>query len=1535
MDHFLDDIEKGKRLRSGFTVATPASSSGTSPVSPRREPRYVKSHETLSASTSSPTALSPPSAGGGGLRSIFNFFAKGGDGYFIAEELILEEPNQQQQQGLLGRRRGPSTSAGTSSDTLIAETSPSSRAGPVPTISISSGSTSTSAINKRRQLKAKSSSQSLMSHPSMDSLRGDRTEVIPPLPIAAPISVSTNIHNIHGPSAFNGPTGTSPYSLSPLSSSNSASGSGSGAASSASRFFVHSYPSPLDSPSQSQQQPGSPSGMTTLPSPKSASALPNALTSSGMGIPGLLRIDVDAVASSSPEGSRSPSKTTVDQGPLTPQAKLFEKCIKVNSMDGQSHIIDVSNLKDGAAIRNVIAKKFHLTEELRPFYSIYGLSVEGKLDTTSEIDDDTLLEICKSPNIHLKAHLFLKNRLQQSSQEEEEIAVAQAVERSPAAAGLGQLRRGNTPNGVGSVDASGRLEKSLSLQAGTASNSSNNNNGRRKSRTGRGLFSRPSPDGSHNHNHNNLSANEALLGMYSPTTPTVTNANGSTSFFQFPVVESEPKPSRRRASTARVRRHGYLQPAQKPRSNSHSYNKRSSVVKSDGGFVERPTSDEICENFEQFFPNLASGHDDHVYQNLAFESGHLNSQSGLVISLSRSSLSDDHTSSTHGINHGQNEGLIDIIRNGILQRRESGRSLAKNTSFGRRPSVKSSSNMADKSAGRMASSWSANSMSASLDGSAAIAEETEPDTDAPDDNSSVIDLGMQLDQSQSDLQSVVDQQQQNPVTEEWRERLASLGDSLFLSVEDPGWTAEERKAARRRFYLRLGNSGGVPHGSGLGIGSLPVEGPGARRASMRRRVSRTSTRASRVSSNADEDGGGVSFGEVGGVASRKSSLRNEVSPGYRVGAGADGVADVLYGDGGDDSEWDDGYPTTEALEMYEYSFDSEEGGMDEDLMELDQSLLDIEHLDSDKLSKLSLKSSLPNLAWQGFVPVPLVASSGAVSGHATEEGANPSGDSHVRSSSSSSSLSSIFTPPSVLLRKESIRAEYIGRERRGSSRSAISAISTKSELGSLNEESGGEEGVGGPGDDGSLRRWATLKGARAGRSISSEGIVVKVGSLSSSGSSSEEDLLTAIESGLGKSGGNVPRLAVHAITGGAATAASSQGDVSISDTTAVDAVSSSKPSLEVGFDGIATAAESDTDMFSTEEEPRTHISWIKGDLIGKGSFGRVYYGVNLTTKDVMAVKQVELIPLYRHRSGSEAAKHRQRMVDALRMEILLLRELDHENIVRYLGFDVDANIVSVFLQYVDGGSVASMLSRFGKFDEGLVRHVSCQILSGLEYLHERCIIHRDIKGANILVDGHGVAKISDFNISKKNEYNMAYNTNSRMSLQGSVFWMAPEVVKGKGYSAKVDIWSLGCVTLEMLTGTHPWLQLNEMQTMWRLGKENAPPIPHGVLSDDAERFLEMCFTIEPESRPTAKELFFHCRFPDVDPNDFDFAACKAEMERRRTMSVEDEDDDDEDGDSDDDDNEGSENCADEDEGATYRGSDSTLVLTSGVTQSSD
>ncbi|KAG2234216.1 hypothetical protein INT48_001935 [Thamnidium elegans] len=275
---------------------------------------------------------------------------------------------------------------------------------------------------------------------------------------------------------------------------------------------------------------------------------------------------------------------------------------------------------------------------------------------------------------------------------------------------------------------------------------------------------------------------------------------------------------------------------------------------------------------------------------------------------------------------------------------------------------------------------------------------------------------------------------------------------------------------------------------------------------------------------------------------------------------------------------------------------------------------------------------------------------------------------------------------------------------------------------------------------------------------------------------------------------------------------------------------------------------------SHTNQSTTEVQWIRGKLIGKGSFGRVYLAFNVGTGEVIAVKQVE-IP---QTASDLRSEHQNDMVESLYQEIMMLRDLDHENIVQYLGYGLDdtEGMINIFLEYVSGGSVASRLALHGAFDEYLTRYFTRQICSGLAYLHSKNILHRDIKAANILVEADGICKISDFGLSKKNDYDEVYDQNSRMSLRGSVYWMAPEVVKNEPYSAKVDIWSLGCTVIEMLTGQRPWLSLDQIAAIYNLGRLNTPTLPTNI-SDCAKDFLSKCFIIDPTKRPTATDLLDH------------------------------------------------------------------------------
>lgn len=266
-------------------------------------------------------------------------------------------------------------------------------------------------------------------------------------------------------------------------------------------------------------------------------------------------------------------------------------------------------------------------------------------------------------------------------------------------------------------------------------------------------------------------------------------------------------------------------------------------------------------------------------------------------------------------------------------------------------------------------------------------------------------------------------------------------------------------------------------------------------------------------------------------------------------------------------------------------------------------------------------------------------------------------------------------------------------------------------------------------------------------------------------------------------------------------------------------------------------------------------NWLQGARIGAGSFGVVYLGMDPVTGELMAVKQVQLL------SGDLGQKDlRKTMVDALHREMSLLKELNHENIVRYLGLSLQGDLLNIFLEYVPGGSVHLMLQLYGPFEEPLIRNFIRQVLVGLSYLHSMDIVHRDIKGANILIDIKGTVKISDFGISKKvadgddeEESSRSKAAPRRASLQGSVYWMAPEVVKQTSYTKKADIWSVGCLVVEMFTGNHPYPKFSQMQAIFKIGTHTRPELPEWC-TDDGKAFLYKTFEFDYMKRPDAVDM---------------------------------------------------------------------------------
>ncbi|KAG8533293.1 uncharacterized protein KY384_002076 [Bacidia gigantensis] len=279
------------------------------------------------------------------------------------------------------------------------------------------------------------------------------------------------------------------------------------------------------------------------------------------------------------------------------------------------------------------------------------------------------------------------------------------------------------------------------------------------------------------------------------------------------------------------------------------------------------------------------------------------------------------------------------------------------------------------------------------------------------------------------------------------------------------------------------------------------------------------------------------------------------------------------------------------------------------------------------------------------------------------------------------------------------------------------------------------------------------------------------------------------------------------------------------------------------------------------------MRWQLGQFVGGGTFGSVYAAFNIDSGSLMAVKEIrlqdpQLIPT---------------VAGQIRDEQRVLEVLDHPNIVAYYGIEVHRDKVYIFMEYCSGGSLAGLLEHGRIEDETVIQVYALQMLEGLAYLHQNGITHRDIKPENILLDHNGVIKFVDFGAAK-----VIARTNKTLqpevapivggpaakapakqkSMTGTPMYMSPEVIKGisegtsGGRLGSTDMWSLGCVVLEMATGRRPWASLdNEWAIMYNIAQGNAPQLPsREQLSQSGIDLLNRSFVRDPNKRATAAEL---------------------------------------------------------------------------------
>lgn len=266
------------------------------------------------------------------------------------------------------------------------------------------------------------------------------------------------------------------------------------------------------------------------------------------------------------------------------------------------------------------------------------------------------------------------------------------------------------------------------------------------------------------------------------------------------------------------------------------------------------------------------------------------------------------------------------------------------------------------------------------------------------------------------------------------------------------------------------------------------------------------------------------------------------------------------------------------------------------------------------------------------------------------------------------------------------------------------------------------------------------------------------------------------------------------------------------------------------------------------------------------SYGEVYRAIDRRNGEMVAVKVIPIddaamisTGIGKGSGGSSAPGAGSTAgtggTNSVAQEVALLQSCTSDLVVQYRGSFVHEGDLWIVQEFCTGGSLADLLSYTGRqLTEDEIADVLVFMVRGLAYLHDKRLLHRDVKAGNVLLTDDGRAKVADFGVSVQ----LSSSVSKRRTVIGTPFWMAPEIIQESAYDGRADVWSLGITAIEMADTLPPYSDVHPMRALFLIPSKPPPTLKHpGAWSQGFNDFVAYCLQKDVSKRPTAKALLSH------------------------------------------------------------------------------